>query len=221
MNSHEKGDKVRYFYEPNAFKEDTLIVERDKAINKIGHGLHIQENIFNEFSTSAEIQDIAFKLGFKDPRILQSMLIFKMAKIGGEVPAHQDSSFIYTNPDSTIGFWFTLQDATVENGCMEFFPGSHSLPISKRMVRSSCEKGGTEFIYSGQEDIKDSSFVKYPTKAGTLVIIHGSTYHRTARNSSDSSRWIYTWHMIEGAYEYPTSNWLQTDQEFTSLPKNS
>jgi ectoine hydroxylase-related dioxygenase (phytanoyl-CoA dioxygenase family) len=144
------------------------------------------------------------------------MLIFKNARIGGEVPAHQDSTFIYTNPDSTVGFWYTLQDATEENGCMEFWPGSHSLEISKRMVRSKTK--GTEFLYTSKEpEIKDSNFIKYPTKAGTLVVIHGNVYHKTAGNTSDKSRWIYAWHMIEGEYEYPSSNWLQTEQEFTKL----
>jgi len=206
------GDKISYFYEEASggnshSKENSL----SKTINKIGHGLHLREEIFKDFSTGKEIQEIATSLGFNDPRILQSMLIFKNARVGGEVPPHQDSTFIYTNPNSTIGFWFTLQDATRENGCMEFFPGSHSYQISKRMVRSSAKKG-TEFVYLDKEpEIKDDDFIKYPTKAGTLVLIHGNVYHRTAKNNSDKSRWVYAWHMIEGEYEYPSSNWLQTE----------
>ena len=139
MNSNPKGDKIRYFYEANAFKDSKLIYPQHEAINKIGHGniyrftvgLHIHVPIFNDFSTSKEIKEISQDLGFKDPRILQSMLIFKMAKIGGEVPSHQDNTFIYTVPDSTIGFWYCMEDCTIDNGCMEFLPGSHTLNVCK------------------------------------------------------------------------------------------
>ena len=68
---------------------------------------------------------LAHDLDFKDPRVLQSMLIFKQPKIGGEVPPHQDSTFLYTEPLSARGFWFALEDCTAENGALSFAPGSH------------------------------------------------------------------------------------------------
>lgn len=41
------------------------------------------------------------------------------------VIAHQDSTFLYTDPMKLLGFWIALEDATLENGCMHFIPGSH------------------------------------------------------------------------------------------------
>lgn len=41
------------------------------------------------------------------------------------VPSHQDSSFLYTEPLSAVGFWFALEDCTEENGCLWFIPSSH------------------------------------------------------------------------------------------------
>ena len=55
---------------------------------------------------------------FADPRLIQSMYIFKQPRIGGEVVAHQDATFLYTDPVSVVGFWFALEDATVDNGCL-------------------------------------------------------------------------------------------------------
>ena len=40
------------------------------------------------------------------------MYIFKQPKIGGEVVCHQDSTFLYTKPESVVGFWVALEDAT-------------------------------------------------------------------------------------------------------------
>jgi phytanoyl-CoA hydroxylase len=41
------------------------------------------------------------------------------------VRPHQDSSFLYTDPVSAVGFWFALEDCNQDNGCMWFVPGSH------------------------------------------------------------------------------------------------
>lgn len=73
---------------------------------------------------------VARSLGFADPRCLQSMVICKQPEIGGAVPPHQDSVFLYTDPPSAVGFWYALEDATLENGCLSFLPGSHKVSVS-------------------------------------------------------------------------------------------
>lgn len=40
------------------------------------------------------------------------MVICKQPKIGGEVPVHNDSTFLYTEPVSAVGFWFALEPCT-------------------------------------------------------------------------------------------------------------
>lgn len=47
------------------------------------------------------------------------------ARIGGEVPSHQDSTFLYNEPMKLVGFWLALQDCTPTNGSMEYIPASH------------------------------------------------------------------------------------------------
>ncbi|KAI1438351.1 phytanoyl-CoA dioxygenase [Xylaria sp. CBS 124048] len=90
---------------------------------------------------------MARSLGFRDPRCLQSMVICKQPEIGGAVPPHQDTTFLYTDPPSAIGFWYALEDATAENGCLSFLPGSHKwAPVRRRFVRSADGRSGTKFI---------------------------------------------------------------------------
>lgn len=81
-------------------------------------------------------------------------------------------------------------------------------PISKRFVRNAAGNG-TEFIGAEPTGIDDSQFVKCEVEAGTLVLIHGSVVHKSAPNFSDKSRYIYTFHVIEGEAKYPEDNWLQ------------
>ena len=220
------GDKVRFFFEEDAFSSTgELQKPKERAINKIGHYLHELSHGFKSISLNENNAAIARNLGFKDPRCLQSMVICKQPEIGGAVPPHQDSTFLYTNPPSAVGFWYALEDATMENGCLSFAAGSHKrAPIRKRFVRS--ENGqGTTFIDNESasfppglqveeegEDAKEEYTVG-EVKAGTLVLIHGNILHKSEKNLSGKSRFIYTFHVIEGENEYDARNWLQPPKE--------
>ena len=68
---------------------------------------------------------MATDIGIVDPLAVQSMYIFKQPRIGGEVSCHQVATFLYTEPTSVVGFWFAIEDATLDNGCLWAQPGGH------------------------------------------------------------------------------------------------
>ena len=224
------GDKIRFFFEEDAFSpHGDLLKDKARAINKIGHYLHELSSPFHEATFSPLHKAAAEALGFKDPRVLQSMVICKQPEIGGAVPPHQDSTFLYTNPPSAVGFWIALEDATVGNGCLSFAKGSHKrAPVTKRFVRR--QGGGTEFsnVQGSQwpqgarcfDEPVDEVFELAEVKAGTLVLIHGNLLHKSEKNISAKSRFIYTFHVIEAdkSHEYDERNWLQPPhQGFSKL----
>src|SRR5881392_1451452 len=140
----ESGDKIRFFFEENAFLPDgTLRQSKERSINKIGHALHDLDPVFDKFSRTEEIKQLVLDLGIADPLLIQSMYIFKQPNIGGEVTCHQDATFLYTEPLSVTGLWFALEDATTENGCLWAIPGGHWLGLKSRFVRA--HEGGTRF----------------------------------------------------------------------------
>ena len=55
---------------------------------------------------------------------------------GGEVTPHQDGTFLYNEPLRLFGFWFPIDDATLENGCLWYVPGSHQEPVTRRFLRT-------------------------------------------------------------------------------------
>ncbi|KAK9321683.1 hypothetical protein V1517DRAFT_325856 [Lipomyces orientalis] len=209
------SDKVRFFFEQDAFDDKgELTRPKEKAINKIGHALHNLNDEFHADTINDRNRAIAQSLGFKDPLVLQSMIICKQPEIGGKVPSHQDSVFLYTNPPSAVGFWYSIEDCTAENGALSFVPGSHKWAnIAKRMIRVDGNKMGTGFItLEGVEPPREPTgdeFVMPSCPAGTLILIHGSLLHKSETNKSQKSRYAYTFHMIEGEYDYDILNWLQ------------
>ncbi|KAI0473109.1 phytanoyl-CoA dioxygenase [Xylariaceae sp. FL0804] len=271
------GDQVRFFFEEDAFETTTtsdddggdgksatrLRYPKARAVNKIGHGLHLRSRAFASLldprlhpdllgaassrgsvaagGIESQPAAVARALGFRDPRCLQSMVICKQPAIGGAVPAHQDSVFLCTNPPSAVGFWYALEDATAQNGCLSFLPGSHRwAPVSRRFVRNIGGEGGgggTTFVDNdgarfpagegygersgggGEGEGEEGEYVLGEVKAGDLVLIHGNLLHKSEKNTSDKGRIIYTFHIIEGeGAVYDERNWLQPPAEgFTRL----
>jgi phytanoyl-CoA hydroxylase len=217
----ESGDKIRYFFEEKAFQDGKLVVDKTKAINKIGHALHALNPTFKAFSFLKKVKEVAASLKLDDPLVLQSMIIFKQPYIGGEVSIHQDNTFLHTDPESAIGFWFALEDCTVENSCLYYLPGSHTQGIhnSRRFVRSQSGKG-VEFTNPPKKYNIDE-FVPVECKAGSLVLIDGNVVHYSNENKSPRSRTIYTFHMIgnpERGYKYSPDNWLQPSPSMPFTP---
>jgi ectoine hydroxylase-related dioxygenase (phytanoyl-CoA dioxygenase family) len=210
------GDKIRYFLEQDATDgQGNLTREKHKAVNKIGHGLHELDPVFRRATLQNEklrslVRDLRFH---HDPVALQSMVITKQTQIGGEVPEHNDSTFLYTFPPTALGFWIALEQCTRENGALSFLPGSHlTAPITKRFVR--LPSGGTGFeqlLDPDQVPTPVGEYVLEECNPGDLVLIHGSVLHKSERNISAKTRFAYTFHMIESPpyAVYDDKNWLQ------------
>jgi len=210
----DSGDKIRFFLEADAFDDNgQLRQSKQHSINKMGHAMHDLDPTFDAFSRNPALANVARSIVFSDPAIIQSMYLFKPPRIGAEVQLHQDSTYIYTEPESCVGFWFALQDATVENGCMQFLRGGHKSPLRQRNRRRRDGSLITESVDA--TPWPDTQLAYAEARAGTLVVFHGRAPHLSAANRSAQSRHAYSLHIIDKQSHYPENNWLQRD---ASLP---
>lgn len=208
----DSGDKIRFFLEDDAFDEQGRLRQaKEHSLNKMGHAMHDLDPVFDAFSRTPELAAAAEAVGFDDPAIVQSMYIFKPPNIGGEVVCHQDSTYIYTEPESCVGFWFALEDATLQNGCMQFIPGGHKLPLKKRNYRKPDGTLVTETL--DETPWPEEQKLATEAEAGTLVIFDGRAPHLSAANVSSESRHAYTLHVIDRSCRYPAENWLQRSDD--------
>ncbi|RMH82308.1 MAG: phytanoyl-CoA dioxygenase family protein [Actinomyces sp.] len=201
------GDTIRWFLEDGAVDEQGRLTRPlPLAVNKLGHAMHDLDPVFDRFSRTPELAALADELGFVDPRLLQSMYIFKQPGIGGEVVCHCDHTFLWTEPPSVMGFWFALEDATVDNGCLWAIPGGHRIPVKTRFRRRG---RGTVTEVLDPTPYPTEELVPLEVAKGTLVVLHGTLPHWSGPNRSERSRHAYTLHVIEGTAHYPDDNWLQ------------
>jgi phytanoyl-CoA hydroxylase len=204
------GDQIRFFFEEKAIDSSgNFTVPKQQSINKIGHAQHALDPVYKKVINSLDIPSMGKQLGIKKPRQLQSMHIFKQPNIGGEVGLHQDSTFLYTSPMSCIGFWMALEDANIENGCLQAMTGGHTLPLKKRFKLA--QSGGTEFEILDESPWPDHELDLLEVKAGTLVILHGQLPHFSAENTSNKSRQAYSIHLVDSNCHYAEDNWLQSE----------
>ena len=204
----ESADQVHCFFEEEALDEEgRLRVPKERSINKIGHALHDRDPVFDAFSHGPALAELAADLGLTAPQVWQSMLIFKQPHIGGEVGWHQDASFFVTEPMTVTTFWFALEDATLDNGCLWVQPGGHRSPLRERYV---CEAGRLRMEALDATPWPDTgSALAVPVKAGTLVVFGGLLPHYSAPNRSPVSRLAYTLHVTDARAVYSRLNWLQ------------
>jgi phytanoyl-CoA hydroxylase len=213
----DSGDKISFFFEPGALDEaGKLNCDKTLAVNKIGHALHALDPVFAKLTQSPKVSEIAYGLGYKRPVLVQSMMIFKQPGIGGKVNAHQDSSFLYTEPTSCCGLWIALEEATVENGCLWAIPGSHKEGVRTRFKRQGQK---TYFDPAHWDDWDERGYVPLEVPAGTCIVLHGGLVHKSNENNSAVSRQAYSAHFIETRNtQYACDNWLKMGSGATFQP---
>jgi len=137
----DSASKIGFFFEPDAFNENGELKQaKELSINKIAHALHDLDPTFDSFCRSELVKKTVFDIcKISTPSLVQSMYIYKQPRIGGEVSIHQDNWFLHTDPLSCCGLWFSIEDATEDNGCLYAVPGSHKGKI-KEFVRSFSHK---------------------------------------------------------------------------------
>ncbi|HEY0613230.1 MAG TPA: phytanoyl-CoA dioxygenase family protein [Candidatus Elarobacter sp.] len=202
------GDKVRCFFEEEAFDASGALRQpKELSINKIGHAMHDLDPVFDRFSRDPRLGDLSRELGIAEPRVYQSMYIFKQPRIGGEVRWHQDATYFDTDPITVTTLWFALERADRENGCLWVQRGGHRTPLRERFVAGADGARLERVDDTPWPSLDEAQPVE--AEAGTLVVLHGLLPHYSAPNRSTVSRHAYTLHFVDARAGYAATNWLQ------------
>jgi ectoine hydroxylase-related dioxygenase (phytanoyl-CoA dioxygenase family) len=115
--------------------------------------------------------------------------IFKPVRYGAPTPWHQDEA--YWNPAmhyNSFSLWVPFQPVTLENGCLQFVPGSHRSEVQPHhSINNDPRIHGLEM----DTPPNGSEVAACPLPPGGCTIHHNRTMHYAGPNTSDIPRRAY------------------------------
>lgn len=168
--------------------KETLKTNREKelAVRKVYDFVDHSE-VLRAIAYHPDIVAFLEKLMGEKPKLIQDMALLKPPQGGGEKPWHQDMAYgVLTYDKPVVGVWIALDEAGVDNGCMQVIPRSHM-------------DGGIPHYAVRDWQICDTNVpvernVIVPLKPGGMLFFHGQLVHGTAYNFSDKKRRALQFH---------------------------
>ena len=200
------GDKLAYYLEvfneivdkSNALREPaahfSLELDDDNApvpglLHKVQGVCEIEPRILALAREKAIVDRVAALLG-SELDCFGTKFFPKLAG-GTSTHWHQDNYYFGTNSDQIISCGIYLQDADLDNGCLQVVPGSHrSGEITEHQQTPSMHGSWTQ--------IEPTQAVALPMPAGTVTIFSANLLHGTTDNQSERTRYSTAWHYIPG-----------------------
>jgi ectoine hydroxylase-related dioxygenase (phytanoyl-CoA dioxygenase family) len=177
-----EGNKLFYEYNSNESTDPKTILFHALGAWRITPGLH--DVLWNPAFLMAASQ----LLNDKPVRFWHDQIFYKPAKKGGVVAWHQDYSYwTRTKPVAHITCWCALDDATLENGCLNYIPGSHTWGLMPKPVIAGELEGIRDFLNNEQKE-KFAHPQPAPVKAGEAIFHHSLTLHGSGENKSEQPR---------------------------------
>lgn len=162
------------------WKGDWLKAEdREKQRLDACHDMQFQAGIYSELLLNKKLLDTVEQLIGPNIQLHHTKLLAKPPQKGGAFPMHQDYPYFPHENHTMLAVSIYLDDATMENGCICVYPGSHKLgPLP-------CDPGG---FYLPPAEYPIEKAIPVPAKAGDGVLFNYLTIHGSAPNRSPRPR---------------------------------
>jgi phytanoyl-CoA hydroxylase len=163
-----------------------------------------REAIFQEWMRNPKIRDILKTLLHDTPVLTlahHNSIMTKMPKESSRTSWHQDARYWNYENDNLISVWLALGDEYLENGLLEFIPGSHKMHFTSDRFDAQ-----SNFLDEHPENQKlIQTKVHSNLSKGDVVLFHCKTLHHANKNITDMPKisFVYT---TRGLHNKPLKN---------------
>ena len=179
------------------------VVDPVLAVRKLFNLAVYDDSMWSLVTHIMIVDIIADLLGSDDIKLYGDQLFMKPPAVGSEQPWHQDSaSWRDIFPMDLITAWTALDYATVDNGCLNFAPGTHRWG----MLRSAQLAN-----FLGDLGREPWPIVAAPLRPGSISFHHSLVLHQSNANRSGARRRGYAAHYMRA------SSWR--DEGVTDAPQ--
>jgi hypothetical protein len=177
--------------EARRWRDDLEAFERTLPPGPIGarerRKLHVRCPWARTLVEDPRLLDIMESLLGPDIMVFTSTFFIKEPDTDAITAWHQDATFFGLSPYEHVTAWVAFSDATVEAGCMEFVPGSHTwgqLKHGEKVIPGSINAGAQAI----ERAIDTTGKVFAPIRAGEVSLHHTLTAHNSPPNGSADRR---------------------------------
>jgi phytanoyl-CoA hydroxylase len=182
----------------------------EPRVRRIKNPAAIDES-FDAVMRSAAVLDPIEQLIGPNIRWQSTKLNMKSAGVGSPVEWHQDWAFYPHTNDDVLAVGVTIDDMTLDNGCLLVVPGSHRGPVLDHHA---------DGVFVGSVDpaqVDVSASVPLQAAAGSITIHHARLLHGSAPNTSRAPRRLFlieyvcadAWPLVGGDWEALLSKQLR------------
>ena len=154
----------------------------------------------NNAARAAALEVAGTLTGWQEPGFYYSQLLYKPPGHAHATPWHQDEAYgamPFVPPGARqssfmVSFWVALDNVDADNGCMHFYPLSHSDQLLAHRVVAG-DAGDEERMLGLEDDewMDPSQVVCCPLAAGGATVHDAGTLHFTPPNHSNRARRAY------------------------------
>lgn len=181
MDPGHPGHELFYEFHSNESADSSTILFHSLGAWRIAPAFH--DVLWNPRFLMAAYQ----LLGDKPVRFWHDQLFSKPPKKGGVVAWHQDYSYwTRTVPLAHITCWCGLDDSTIENGCLQYIPGSHRWGLLDKPELAGDLMGIKDYLTAKQ--LEQFHPLPVETKAGEAIFHHPLALHGSGENKSEKPR---------------------------------
>jgi ectoine hydroxylase-related dioxygenase (phytanoyl-CoA dioxygenase family) len=160
-----------------------------KTVRK-AHRLVPHEPLFRAHALHRNLLDIVADLIGTPFSLYDDQALLKPPSVGSPKPPHQDNAYFKVQPaDAVITCWCAIDEATLENGCMRYFPGTHKRGLLEH-----------KWIPNTPHQVPDGftidQSVPVPLKPGGIAFHHGLCLHMSGQNTSPNWRRSFICHYV-------------------------
>ena len=148
---------------------------------------HLLADWIYGLATHPSVLDSVEKIIGQDILIQAADIFVKPPKGVKKINWHQDANYWGLDPFELVTGWIALTDATIENGCMRYMPGTHKQNKIKHIETYAEDSALTR----GQEisiEIDEEKSIPVLLKAGQIALHHCLTAHASAPNATEDYR---------------------------------
>lgn len=168
-------------------------VETDNPTLRRLRQVYDRRQEFRDWMTEEEIRPMLAQVLGETPVLTlahHNSIMTKMPSTSTETCWHQDRRYWNFENDNLVSVWLALGEEKMENGVLEFIPGSHKLTYKPEQFDAKiCFMTGLP-----ENDAIIANKVHYDLHPGDVIIFHSRTLHHAFENRTDKPKisFVYT-----------------------------